>query len=136
MTKLGNILIPGNELLFLALGGSGEIGMNVNCYGCRGQWLMIDCGVTFADPDYPGIDVILPDLGFIEGQLDGLQGIVITHGHADHIGALPYLALDLGVRSEEHTSELQSLMRISYAVFCVKKKKKQTHNKEQTQQNT
>src|SRR3546814_15348850 len=49
MTKLGNILIPGNELLFLALGGSGEIGMNVNCYGCRGQWLMIDCGVTFAD---------------------------------------------------------------------------------------
>src|SRR3546814_3301194 len=71
--------------------------MNVNCYGCRGQWLMIDCGVTFADPDYPGIDVILPDLGFIEGQLDGLQGIVITHGHEDHIGALPYLALDLGV---------------------------------------
>ena len=90
-------MTPANELLFLALGGSGEIGMNVNCYGCRGEWLMVDCGVTFADPDYPGIDVILPDLGFIENQLEGLQGIVITHGHEDHIGALPYLALDLGV---------------------------------------
>ncbi|MCM8730169.1 ribonuclease J [Hephaestia sp. GCM10023244] len=90
-------MIPGKELLFLALGGSGEIGMNVNCYGSRGQWLMVDCGITFADPDYPGIDVILPDLGFIENQIDGLQGIVVTHGHEDHIGALPYLALDLGV---------------------------------------
>jgi len=58
---------------------------------------MVDCGVTFADPYYPGIDVILPDLGFIEDQLDGLTGIVLTHGHEDHIGALPYLALDLGV---------------------------------------
>ncbi|MBR0551480.1 ribonuclease J [Stakelama marina] len=90
-------MTPGNELLFVALGGSGEIGMNVNCYGCKGHWLMVDCGVTFADPAYPGIDVLLPDLQFIEEQLDGLTGIVITHGHEDHIGALPYLALDLGV---------------------------------------
>ncbi|MGN6278143.1 MAG: ribonuclease J [Sphingomonas sp.] len=90
-------MTPNNELLFCALGGSGEIGMNVNLYGCQGQWMMVDCGVTFADPFYPGIDVILPDLGFIEDQLDGLTGIVLTHGHEDHIGALPYLALDLGV---------------------------------------
>lgn len=90
-------MTPDNELIFCALGGSGEIGMNVNLYGCRGQWLMVDCGVTFADPYYPGIDVILPDLGFIEEQLDGLTGIVLTHGHEDHIGALPYLALDLDV---------------------------------------
>ena len=90
-------MTPKNELLFCALGGSGEIGMNVNLYGCQGKWLMVDCGVTFADPYYPGIDVILPDLGFIEDQLDGLVGIVLTHGHEDHIGALPYLALDLGV---------------------------------------
>ncbi|MBY8828258.1 ribonuclease J [Hephaestia mangrovi] len=90
-------MTPNNELLFCALGGSGEIGMNVNLYGCDGQWMMVDCGVTFADPYYPGIDVILPDLGFIEDQLDGLTGIVLTHGHEDHIGALPYLALDLGV---------------------------------------
>ena len=90
-------MTPDNELIFCALGGSGEIGMNVNLYGCKGAWLMVDCGVTFADPYYPGVDVILPDLGFIEEQLDGLAGIVLTHGHEDHIGALPYLALDLDV---------------------------------------
>ncbi len=90
-------MTPGNELLFLALGGSGEIGMNVNLYGTRGKWLMVDCGITFADPYYPGIDVVLPDLSFIEERRDDLLGIVLTHGHEDHIGALPYLAADLGV---------------------------------------
>ena len=86
-----------DELLFLALGGSGEIGMNVNLYGADGKWLMVDCGITFADAAYPGIDVILPDLTFIEDRIDDLVGIVLTHGHEDHIGALPYLAEDLGV---------------------------------------
>ena len=86
-----------NELLFCALGGSGEIGMNVNLYGHAGKWLMVDCGVTFADSAYPGIDIVLPDLSFIEDRIDDLVGIVLTHGHEDHIGALPYLAEDLGV---------------------------------------
>ena len=90
-------MTPQNELLFVALGGSGEIGMNVNCYGNRGKWLMVDCGVTFADAAYPGIDLILPDLQFIEDRREDLVGIVLTHGHEDHIGALPYLAEDLGV---------------------------------------
>jgi ribonuclease J len=90
-------MTPGNELLFLALGGSGEIGMNVNLYGCQGKWVMVDCGITFADPAYPGIDLILPDLSFIEERADNLLGIVLTHGHEDHIGALPYFAADLGV---------------------------------------
>jgi len=90
-------MTPGNELLFLALGGSGEIGMNVNLYGCDGKWLMVDLGMTFADPAYPGIDLILPDLAFIEERRKDLVGIVLTHGHEDHIGAIPYLALDLGV---------------------------------------
>jgi ribonuclease J len=89
------MIVPGEELLFCALGGSGEIGMNVNLYGCRGQWLMVDLGLTFAGPDYPGIELILPDLEFIETQQDRLVGIVLTHGHEDHIGALPYLAEDL-----------------------------------------
>jgi ribonuclease J len=88
-------MVPGEELLFCALGGSGEIGMNVNLYGTRGQWLMVDLGLTFADPDYPGIDLILPELEFIETQRDRLAGIVLTHGHEDHIGAIPYLAADL-----------------------------------------
>ena len=88
---------PGEELLFLALGGSGEIGMNVNLYGTQGKWLMADLGLTFADTEYPGIDLILPDLEFIEQRMDDLVGIVLTHGHEDHIGALPYLAADLKV---------------------------------------
>jgi ribonuclease J len=88
-------MIPGEELLFCALGGSGEIGMNVNLYGCRGQWIMVDLGLTFAGPDYPGIELILPDLEFIEAHQQRLAGIVLTHGHEDHIGALPYLAEEL-----------------------------------------
>jgi ribonuclease J len=88
---------PKEELLFCALGGSGEIGMNVNLYGCQGQWLMVDLGLTFADNSYPGVDLILPDLEFIENQQERLAGIILTHGHEDHIGALPYLAHDLKV---------------------------------------
>ena len=90
-------MTPDEELLFLALGGSGEIGMNVNLYGCRGKWLLADLGLTFADTDYPGVDLILPELEFIEERMDDLVGIFLTHGHEDHIGALPYLAADLKV---------------------------------------
>ena len=88
-------MTPGEELLFVALGGSGEIGMNVNLYGCRGHWIMVDLGLTFADATYPGVELILPDLEFIEDQQEQLLGIVLTHGHEDHIGALPYLAEEL-----------------------------------------
>ncbi|GAB5481641.1 MAG: ribonuclease J [Parasphingorhabdus sp.] len=88
---------PKNELLFLALGGSAEIGMNVNLYGCDGKWVMVDLGMTFADPGYPGIDLVLPDLEFIEKQSKNLLGIVLTHGHEDHIGAIPYFAGELNV---------------------------------------
>jgi ribonuclease J len=91
------VTIPGKELLFLALGGSGEIGMNVNLYGTQGKWVMVDLGLTFGDANYPGIDLILPDLEFIEARSKDLLGIVLTHGHEDHIGAIPYLAADLGV---------------------------------------
>lgn len=90
-------MTPKNELLFCALGGSGEIGMNVNLYGTQGKWVMVDMGVTFADHSYPGIDLVLPDLSFIEERREELVGILVTHGHEDHIGALPYLAEDLGV---------------------------------------
>jgi ribonuclease J len=88
---------PGKELLFLALGGSGEIGMNVNLYGCNGKWLMVDLGMTFADAHYPGVDLVFADLSFIEDRLDDLLGVVLTHAHEDHIGAVPYFAQDLGV---------------------------------------
>lgn len=88
---------PKDELLFLALGGSDEIGMNVNLYGCRGKWVMVDLGMTFSGGQYPGCDLVLPDLAFIEEHRKDLLGIVLTHGHEDHIGAIPYLAADLGV---------------------------------------
>lgn len=88
---------PGKELLFCALGGSGEIGMNVNLYGCDGQWLMVDLGMTFSGNEYPGVDLVFADLEFIEEQRDALLGVVLTHAHEDHIGAVPYFARDLGV---------------------------------------
>ncbi len=88
---------PGDELIFLPLGGSGEIGMNVNLYGCRGSWIMCDLGMTFADPTLPGVELVLPDLTFIEDRRKDLLGVILTHGHEDHIGAIPYLAADLGV---------------------------------------
>lgn len=79
------------DLHFLALGGSGEIGMNLNLYAYRGQWLMVDLGVTFGDDSTPGVDVIMPDIGFIADRRDALAGLVLTHAHEDHIGAVQYL---------------------------------------------
>ena len=88
---------PENELLFLALGGSGEIGMNVNLYGCDGKWLMVDLGMTFSGNEYPGVDLVFADLEFIEERTRDLLAIVLTHAHEDHIGAVPYFAGELGV---------------------------------------
>jgi ribonuclease J len=88
---------PGNELIFCALGGSGEIGMNVNLYGCDGKWLMVDLGMTFSGAEYPGVDLVFADLDFIEARRDDLVGVVLTHAHEDHIGAVPYFAEELGV---------------------------------------
>ncbi|WP_374414075.1 ribonuclease J [Novosphingobium colocasiae] len=90
-------MIPGNELIFCALGGSGEIGMNVNLYGCEGKWLMVDLGMTFSGNEYPGVELVFADLDFIERERDNLLGVVLTHAHEDHIGAVPYFAQELGV---------------------------------------
>jgi ribonuclease J len=78
-------------LYFVPLGGSGEIGMNLNLYAYRDQWLMLDCGVTFGDDTQPGIEVVMPDPAFIVERKEKLLGIVATHAHEDHIGAIPYL---------------------------------------------
>ena len=90
-------LTPEDELLFLALGGSGEIGMNVNLYGCQGKWLMVDLGMSFGASEYPGTELMFADPAFIEDRADDLLGIVLTHAHEDHIGAIPFFAGDLGV---------------------------------------
>ncbi len=88
---------PQDELLFLALGGSGEIGMNVNLYGCQGKWLMVDLGMSFGSNEYPGTELMFADPEFIEERAKDLLAIVLTHAHEDHIGAIPYFATELGV---------------------------------------
>jgi ribonuclease J len=80
-----------DAIYFLALGGAGEIGMNLNLYGHAGKWLMVDLGITFADDSQPALDVIMPDTAFIEAERDRLVGLVLTHAHEDHLGAVPYL---------------------------------------------
>jgi ribonuclease J len=79
------------EIFFLPLGGSGEIGMNLNLYGHRGRWLMVDCGVTFGGESMSGVDVIVPDPAYAEAQRGRLDGLVLTHAHEDHLGAVQYL---------------------------------------------
>ena len=87
-----NLPKPKNdELLFLPLGGSGEIGMNLNLYGNSGKWLIVDCGVTFGDPIYGSIDVSMPDIVSIENYTDSISGLLLTHAHEDHIGAVHHL---------------------------------------------
>ena len=80
-----------NDLLFVPLGGSGEIGMNVNLYHYQDSWIMVDLGISFPDDSTPGVDVILPDLKFIAERREKLAGLILTHGHEDHLGAIPYL---------------------------------------------
>lgn len=83
--------IDDDEFLFLPLGGSDEIGMNLNLYHYGGKWLMVDLGISFGDDSTPGVDIILPDPEFIEARRHDLVGLICTHGHEDHIGAVPYL---------------------------------------------
>jgi ribonuclease J len=86
---------PDDELIFLPLGGSNEIGMNFNCYGYGPpddrKWIIVDVGVTFGDTTTPGVDIILPDPSFIEEHADDILGIILTHAHEDHIGAMGWL---------------------------------------------
>ena len=79
------------DLAFLPLGGTGEIGMNLNLYRCDGKWLAVDCGIGFGGAQYPEVDVMMPDPAFIADRRDRLLGLVITHAHEDHIGAVAWL---------------------------------------------
>ena len=80
------------NLLFLPLGGAGEIGMNLNLYHLNGRWIIVELGLGFADGDTPGTDIILPNINFILEEIaNKVDAIIITHAHEDHIGAIPYL---------------------------------------------
>ena len=80
-----------NALRFVALGGLGEIGRNMAVLEHQGRLLIIDCGVLFPEDHHPGVDLILPDFSYLDGRLDAVEAIILTHGHEDHIGAVPYL---------------------------------------------
>jgi ribonuclease J len=78
-------------LRIVALGGISEIGRNMTVFETDGKLLIVDCGVLFPEDNQPGIDLILPDFSYIRDRLDDVVGIFLTHGHEDHIGAVPYL---------------------------------------------
>ena len=84
-----------NQLIFCPLGGSGEIGMNMNLFAYgepdNQKWIIVDIGVTFADDSIPGVDLIYPDPGFIVDKKNDLLGIILTHAHEDHIGAIVHI---------------------------------------------
>jgi ribonuclease J len=80
-----------NALRVVALGGLGEVGRNMTVLETQGRLLVIDCGVLFPEDHHPGIDLILPDFEYLDGRLDRVEAIVLTHGHEDHIGAVPFL---------------------------------------------
>ncbi|MFV9936208.1 MAG: ribonuclease J [Rickettsia endosymbiont of Haemaphysalis japonica] len=89
--SLFNIKNHKNDLLFVPLGGSNEIGMNLNLYHYQGKWLMIDCGSGFADDYLPGVDMIIADSSFIEKYKKDIVGLILTHAHEDHLGGVQYL---------------------------------------------
>jgi ribonuclease J len=80
-----------SDLAFLPLGGTGEIGMNLNLYRCDGRWLAVDCGIGFGGAAHPEVDVMMPDPSYIAERADKLVGLVITHAHEDHLGAVAWL---------------------------------------------
>jgi ribonuclease J len=86
--------LPAGGLRIVGLGGLGEIGRNMTVFEHAGRLLIVDCGVLFPEPEQPGVDLILPDFGYLRDRLDRIEAVVLTHAHEDHIGAVPYLLRD------------------------------------------
>ena len=82
---------PTMPVKVIPLGGLGEVGKNITLYEYDGDMLLVDCGMTFPDADTPGVDIVIPDFAYLIENKDKIKGLVVTHGHEDHIGAIPYL---------------------------------------------
>src|SRR6185437_10158190 len=89
------VSLPDADCRLVFLGGVGEVGRNMACLELDGRLLLIDVGLSFPSADMPGIDLVLPDFDFVRRRADDVQAIVLTHGHEDHIGAVPYLLREL-----------------------------------------
>ena len=89
--------LPAKPVKIIPLGGLGEVGKNITLYEYDGDMILVDCGMTFPDEDTPGIDSVIPDFSYILENQDKIKGLVVTHGHEDHIGAIPYLLKQFNV---------------------------------------
>ena len=88
---------PQKPLKIIPLGGLGEIGKNITLYEYDGDMMLVDCGMAFPDEEMPGIDIVIPDFTYVLENKDKIKGLVLTHGHEDHIGAIPYLLRNFNV---------------------------------------
>ena len=86
-----NTKSPKSPVRIIPLGGLGEIGKNITLYEYEGDMILVDCGMSFPDEEMPGIDIVIPDFTYVLENKDKIKGLFVTHGHEDHIGAIPYL---------------------------------------------
>ena len=109
-----------NDLVFIPLGGSGEIGMNCNLYHYNGSWIMIDLGVMFGNSNLSSNELIMPNIDFLTKNNIKLDGLILTHAHEDHIGAVPYLYEKLGSFKIFTTSFTASVLKRKFDSFGIK----------------
>lgn len=88
---------PAIPVRIMPLGGLGEVGKNITLYECQGEMILVDCGIVFPDSDMFGVDLVIPDFTYLVQNKENIRGIVITHGHEDHIGGLPYLLKEINL---------------------------------------